>query len=471
MALNFGMMQPANISGQMLAGQQQAQQNQLAQQQASMREQEFGMRQQEFATQAEERKLKLDRANERNKFLTDLSGQMEKGGHKLNRETLSSMMTFGLKSNEDSLVNLATKGLQALDEQDQFQSEMGRIAPKPAAPTTQMQPGALGTGTFDVNAPTTPVNALAPTPVAATAPVNALAAAPVATPSTNAMAGGYTRSQVEQMLTNPNARVREMGKNLLAALPKAVAPAAPSDVSRLIAERNALQPGDPNIAVYDAAIRKTSQFAPAASTVIKMAPLEGSEQKFKGELNVQQYKDISATAKLAAKTLPAIESNLDILNKGFETGFGTEAIAAGAKVLAAMGVPNAEKFATNSQVFQAKATEAVLQKQLEQKGPQTESDAQRIDQIGAQLGKTTQGNKFLLTTAKEQLKRDMEQRNFYDSWWKQNKTYEGAEDAWYAGEGGKSLFDRPALKSYVKSTEAAPAANKASLDKIFGKRP
>ena len=136
-----------------------------------------------------------------------------------------------------------------------------------------------------------------------------------------------------------------------------------------------------------------------------------------------------------------------------------------------MGVPNAEKFATNSQVFQAKATEAVLQKQLEQKGPQTESDAQRIDQIGAQLGKTTQGNKFLLTTAKEQFKRDMEQRNFYDSWWKQNKTYEGAEDAWYAGEGGKSLFDRPALKSYIKSTEAAPAANKPSLDKIFGRKP
>ena len=202
-----------------------------------------------------------------------------------------------------------------------------------------------------------------------------------------------------------------------------------------------------------------------------MAPLEGSEQKFKGELNVQQYKDVSAAATLAAKTLPSIDANLDILNKGFETGFGTETIAAGAKVLAAMGVPNAEKFATNSQVFQAKATEAVLQKQLEQKGPQTESDAQRIDQIGAQLGKTTQGNKFLLTTAKEQFKRDMEQRNFYDSWWKQNKTYEGAEDAWYAGEGGKSLFDRPALKSYIKSTEAAPAANKPSLDKIFGRKP
>ena len=325
MALNFGILQPVDIAGQFMAGQQQAQQNQLAKQQASMREQEFGMRQQEFATQAEERKLKLDRANERNKFLTDLSGQMEKGGHKLNRETLSSMMTFGLKSNEDSLVNLATKGLQALDEQDQFQSEMGRIAPKPAAaPTTQMQPGALGTGTFDVNAPTTPVNALAPAPVAATAPVNALAAAPVATPSTNAMAGGYTRSQVEQMLTNPNARVREMGKNLLAALPKAVAPAAPSDVSRLIAERNALQPGDPNIAVYDAAIRKASQFAPAASTVIKLPPQEGAFESELGKGQSKRILDSKTAAEDASQILQTNEVGRSLLKSGAITGKGAD---------------------------------------------------------------------------------------------------------------------------------------------------
>jgi hypothetical protein len=206
MALNFGILKPVNIAGQMMAGEQQAQQNQLAQQQNEMRQQEFGMRQQEFATQAEDRKLKLDRANERNVFLTQLSDQMKQGGYTLNRETLGSMMNFGLKSNEESLVNLATKGLQALDEQDQFKTEMGRIVPKPAA--VPIQPGALGSGTFGM----------------VPEPTNALAAAPVVAPSTNAMVGGYTRSQVEQMLTNPNARIRDMGKNLLGALPKEVAP-------------------------------------------------------------------------------------------------------------------------------------------------------------------------------------------------------------------------------------------------------
>lgn len=192
-------------------------------------------------------------------------------------------------------------------------------------------------------------------------------------------------------------------------------------------------------------------------TTVQLPPQEKAEQAERGKMLTQQYRDISTAAGLAAKTLPSIDANLNILNKGFTTGFGTETKAAGASVLAALGVANAEKFATNAQIFQAKATEAVLQKQLEQKGPQTESDAKRIDAVGAQLAKTTAGNKFLLTVAKEQLRRDIDQRNFYDKWWKDNKTYDGAEDAWFAGEGGRSLFDRPALKQYAVPTETSAA--------------
>jgi hypothetical protein len=190
---------------------------------------------------------------------------------------------------------------------------------------------------------------------------------------------------------------------------------------------------------------------------------EKAEAGERGKMLVNQYSDISKAAGLAARTLPAIESNLSALNKGFDTGFGKETIAAGASVLAALGVKDAEKFATNTQKFQSNAISAVLQKQLEQKGPQTESDARRIEQIGAQLGKTKAANEFILSMAREQLRRDVDQRNFYDRWYKTNKTYDGAEDAWFSGEGGKSLFDRPALKQYGASianqipTSATPA--------------
>lgn len=182
---------------------------------------------------------------------------------------------------------------------------------------------------------------------------------------------------------------------------------------------------------------------------------EKAEAGERGKMLVDQYRDISKSAGLAVKTLPSIEANLSALNKGFDTGFGKETVAAGASILAALGVQNAEKFATDTQTFQSNAINGVLQKQLEQKGPQTESDAKRIEQVGAQLGKTKQANEFILATAKEQLKRDIEQRNFYDRWYKTNKTYDGAEDAWFAGEGGKSLFDRPSLKKYAISASAA----------------
>ena len=437
MAVNYGLLEPVNIAGQFMVGRQQAQQNQLAQQQAEMRQQEFGMRKQEFATQAEDRKLKLDRANERNVFLTQLSDQMKQGGYTLNRETLGSMMNFGLKSNEESLVNLATKGLQALDEQDQFKTEMGRIAPKPNAPM-----GALGSGTFGM----------------VPEPTNALAAAPVAAPSTNAMAGGYTRSQVEQMLTSPNARIRDMGKNLLGALPKEVAPPALTPLAKLQNELAALPPGDSRRAEYIAAIRKETQFAPTASTTVNMPVQEKAEQGERGKMLVTEYSDISKAAKLAAKTLPALEIQQSVLDSGFKTGFGTEAQKAGASLLAALGVPEANKFATDAQTFLAATQQAVLQRQLEQKGPQTESDAQRITQTGAQFGNTPESNKFIIAVAKSQLKRDIEQRNFYDGWWNKNKTYDGAENAWFNGEGGKSLFDRPELKKYKEPTAAPVAA-------------
>lgn len=191
--------------------------------------------------------------------------------------------------------------------------------------------------------------------------------------------------------------------------------------------------------------------------------LEGAEQAGKGAFNVKQYGEIATAARLAARTLPALDTQAKILDQGFTTGFGTEVKKAGASLLSALGVPEAEKFATDAQTFLAATQQAVLQRQLEQKGPQTEADAQRITQTGAQLGNTVNANRFIIDVAKAQLKRDMEQREFYDKWWSKNKTYEGAEDAWYASEGGKSLFDRPELKKYAAPAGArAPAAAPAT---------
>jgi hypothetical protein len=204
-----------------------------------------------------------------------------------------------------------------------------------------------------------------------------------------------------------------------------------------------------------AAQRATIARAGRPTTTVVMPEQEKAERKARGELLVNQYKTVSDAARLAGRSLPALETQEKVLDAGFKTGFGTEAKKAAASVLSALGVPEAEKVATDGQRFLAASQQAVLQRQLEQKGPQTEADAQRITQTGAQLGNTVNANRFIISVAKAQLKRDVAQRNFYDSWWKQNKTYDGAEDAWFSGEGGKSLFESPELKQYV--TPAAPS--------------
>jgi hypothetical protein len=193
------------------------------------------------------------------------------------------------------------------------------------------------------------------------------------------------------------------------------------------------------------------------SNTVVMPPQEKAEQGERGKMLVKQYEGVSESAKVATRTLPALETQANVLDKGFKTGFGTDAQKVGASLLGALGVPEAAKFATDAQTFLGAAQAAVLQRQLEQKGPQTEADAQRISQTGAQLGNTPEANRFMIDVAKAQLKRDIEQRNFYDKWWKENKTYDGAEDAWFTGEGGKSLFDRADLKKYATPRPAAPA--------------
>jgi hypothetical protein len=315
-----------------------------------------------------------------------------------------------------------------------------------------------------------PMNAMAPAPAA---PVNAM----MAQPDIASLEARYRRVA---NLETPGAKAE--AALLLKQIDRA-ATATPADIKTMQAlgypitqagyqaYRDAQRPDrllTPEEEAQKVRIGKATR--PLAPSITMIS--EKAEQGARGKMLVDQYGEISKAAGLAARTMPAIEANLTALNKGFDTGFGKETIAAGASVLAALGVKDAEKFATDAQQFQSNAISAVLQKQLEQKGPQTESDAKRIEQIGAQLGKTKNANEFILGTAKEQLKRDIEQRNFYDRWYKTNKTYDGAEDAWFAGEGGKSLFERPALKKYTAPTRssASPAAvdnRTAALDAIF----
>lgn len=203
-----------------------------------------------------------------------------------------------------------------------------------------------------------------------------------------------------------------------------------------------------------------------ASNISVDTKAETAERVARANQLVKDYNDVATAARVARRSLMSIEGAQGVLDKGFTTGFGTETIAKAASVLAALGVQSAEKYATNAQTFLSEARKVLLDRQLEQKGPQTENDAKRIDESFVRLGNTPEANKFILAVAKAQAEQSSDQQKFYDAFYRKNKTYDGAEEAWLAGDGGKSIFQRPSLRSFVvPQTGAAPG--RPPLQEIF----
>ena len=322
----------------------------------------------------------------------------------------------------------------------------------PAAPTTMQMP----------------VSEVAPEMALGAAggaqPRNAMMAMEMPAPATRAATpagmmeyGGsfYSPAQVQAFLASGDPQNKQLGR-AIADANKPQRAGTPSELSKLMMEMESFPQGDPRRKpLQDRINMLTTRPEPVQVNVNQ--PLERKEQQEKGALNVEQFKGIAAAANAATRTLSALETQERILNVGFQTGFGTDAKKVGASILSALGVPEAERFASNAETFLAAMNQSVLQRQLEQKGVQTQADAERITATGAQLGNTVQGNRFIIAVAKAQLKRDIAQRRFWEEYWRKNKTYEGAEDAWQAGAGGKSLFDAPELREFVRATTPPPA--------------
>ena len=187
---------------------------------------------------------------------------------------------------------------------------------------------------------------------------------------------------------------------------------------------------------------------PAVTNVTTTNVQERAEAGEYGKGLVTEYNVIRDRADVGRRFLPTIDQAQRALNEGLRTGFGADAVRQGARVLAALGEPEAEAKAANAELFLAAGKENVLRRQIEQKGPQTESDAARIEETFISLGTTPQANQFMLDVARAQIQRDNEQQRFYSKWRRETGSFDGAEEAWLDGEGGKSLFDRSELKKY-----------------------
>jgi hypothetical protein len=181
-------------------------------------------------------------------------------------------------------------------------------------------------------------------------------------------------------------------------------------------------------------------------TVIDMGGRAEAEARAKDL--VAENRDLQNAAAASQKLLASVDVMENLLDSGFQTGWATEAKAAAASFLSALGVPEATKFATSAQTFLAQSREQLLQKLILQKGPQTEGDSQRATQTLATLGNTKEANRFILAFTKAVERRGIDKAKFYRQFEKTNNTFKGADTAWEDGPGDKSIFDSPFLAPF-----------------------
>jgi hypothetical protein len=289
MALDFGILQPVNIVGNIMAGRQEAQRNQLAQQQL-----QTGAMQQEKA-QMEMADFKAKQAG-LDKFLAMSAANGKTGSPE---ELASSFYDFALTQRDPQLIMAAQTMRQAATERAAYNAsrQPPKISPVGPAPgalgsgSFGMDQNTLGSGAFDfgqqsapvlqpnvpgtaVSTPVRPmatpaaptVNQLAPPPAAAAAPVNQLGADTTAlenriidlrTNYPNLPDAQKEADRLEKRL-DESRKLYTVGGNLVTSTGKPIFTApekvTPSEIKRLTAERDALPVGDPNRRLYDQAI-------------------------------------------------------------------------------------------------------------------------------------------------------------------------------------------------------------------------
>lgn len=275
MALNFGILQPVNIGGQILAGQQEAQRNQLAQQQLAANQQQMqtGAMQQE-KMQLEMADFKAKQAG-LDKFLAMSAANGKTGSPE---ELASSFYDFALTQRDPQLILTAQTMRQAATERSAYNASRQPPNISPVGPA----PGALGSGTFDPNAPiAAPMPTMAQRSATATGtnlppigatnqlappPVNQLGADTIATENRinelrikypNVPDAQKEADRLEKRLEESR-KLYTVGGNLVTGAGKPVFTApekvTPTEIKRLTAERDALSPTDPNRKLYDQAI-------------------------------------------------------------------------------------------------------------------------------------------------------------------------------------------------------------------------
>jgi hypothetical protein len=163
-------------------------------------------------------------------------------------------------------------------------------------------------------------------------------------------------------------------------------------------------------------------------------------------LNEDWRKNVAAPVFLQGQTAQKTLDSVSVLrNTDLQTGFGTETKANIANMLAAAGVKDAEKFATNAQIFQKESSKALLDRLASQKGPQTERDALTGRETFVTLADTPQAKDFTLDLAQAMAQQDQRKAGYFQKASDMPEVHKGKlgsiSTEWSKVEG--SVFDMP----------------------------
>jgi hypothetical protein len=144
---------------------------------------------------------------------------------------------------------------------------------------------------------------------------------------------------------------------------------------------------------------------------------EKSFEKGVGESLAAEYMDVRNAAASANDLLYNIQAAESILGQGLETGALAPAKARIAAIAQGFGIDPGRlglESAETAEAFQGVVMKNLLQELVQQKGPQTEGDAERAMKTFARLGNTPEANRFLLRYGKALALRKQEMADFID---------------------------------------------------------
>lgn len=120
---------------------------------------------------------------------------------------------------------------------------------------------------------------------------------------------------------------------------------------------------------------------------------------------------------------------------------------------------------TNTQTFQALIKDQLLNKMMQQKGPQTKEDQKIMLDTLAKLGNTQGARDFLLRSARAIARRDIDLANHYETWLETNPNLNGANKAYFDAQKGMSLFKKhPKTKNFIFYNEFVDRYEKTRPD-------